>query len=53
MGKSPLLVHKEITKKAKTNYVEKLLKKISSSPKILPYKVLSYKTYPQGFSINP
>jgi hypothetical protein len=53
MGKSPLLVHKEITKKAKTNYVEKLLRKTIGTPKILPCRILSYKTYPQGFNINP
>jgi len=53
MGKNLLPIHKQITKKAKTNYVEKLLRKINTKLKILKCKLLSYETYPQGFNISP
>jgi hypothetical protein len=53
MEKKPFPIHKQITKKAKTNYVEKLLRKINVNRKALRNKALRYKTYPQGFILNP
>jgi len=52
MEKKPLFIHKQITKKAKINYVEKLLKNIYLGFKILKNIILRYPTYPQGFNIN-
>lgn len=53
MEKTPLLIHKQITKKAKINHVEKLLKDVYIPYKILTYIVLVYPTYPQRFIISP
>ena len=53
MEKSPPPIHKQVTKKAKINYVEKLLKDVHIPHKILKYNALGYPTYPQRFIINP
>jgi hypothetical protein len=53
MEEIPLLLHKQIIKKAKINYVEKLLKDIFIEYKMLKYNILCYPTYPQRFIISP
>jgi hypothetical protein len=52
-GKNSFLIHNQIAKKAKINYVENLLNNIFLGFKPLTSKILSYPTYPQGFILNP